>query len=90
MTIDHKNGLIFSNKSVTHLGFIFIYKVHSPTFVSDYKEVFDELKRQQAKGRIRYYSVCNFGPQNMKDALAVGAQPITNQVRKWLFPLQLR
>ena len=55
-------------------------KVHWPVFVSDYKDVFDELKRQQAKGRIRYYSVCNFGPQNMKDAFAAGGQPITNQV----------
>jgi myo-inositol catabolism protein IolS len=60
--------------------YIDLYQVHWPVFLSDYKECFDELNRQQAKGRIRHYAVCNFGPQNLKDALEVGAKPISNQL----------
>ncbi len=55
-------------------------QVHWPVFLKDFKECFDEIKRQKARGRIRHYGVCNFGPQNIKDALEVDAKPITNQV----------
>lgn len=59
---------------------VYFFQVHWPVFLSDFKECFDELNRQKAKGRIREYGICNFGKQNLVDALEVGAKPITNQV----------
>ena len=54
--------------------------MHWPSFVQDSQAVVDELKRQQARGRIRSYGVCNFGVQNMREALDAGAKVTTNQV----------
>ena len=61
----------------------FTHQVHWPSFISDPKAIFDELNRQQAKGRIRSYGVSNFGPQNLKDAQTAGAKLSTNQVRRY-------
>ena len=59
--------------------------MHWPVNVADFKECFDELNRQKAKGRILEYGVSNFGNQNLIDAIEAGAKPITNQVRAyWL------
>ena len=55
--------------------------MHWPVFVADFKECFDELNRQKAKGRILEYGVSNFGPRNLQDAVEAGAKPVTNQVR---------
>ena len=66
-----------------HRYFLFcVLQIHWPTFVdlANPAGFVAELKRLQAKGLIRHYGLCNFGPQNMKDILAAGAQPITNQV----------
>ncbi|CAH1778405.1 unnamed protein product [Owenia fusiformis] len=60
--------------------YVDIYQVHWPNVVRDMGELVKELKRQQALGRIKYYSVCNFGPQNLKEMLAAGGQPLTNQL----------
>ncbi|XP_023930827.1 angiopoietin-1-like, partial [Lingula anatina] len=54
--------------------------IHWPTIMADVNETVAELKRQQAKGRIRYYGVCNFGPNDLRGFLEAGGQPISNQV----------
>jgi len=60
--------------------YVDLYQVHWPSMCADFKEVFDELNRQQAKGRIRSYGVSNFGPNNLEEAISVGAKIVTNQV----------
>ena len=40
------------------------------------------LERAKAQGKIRNYGVSNFGPQNLKDFVAAGGRPVTNQVRE--------
>ncbi|XP_013387869.1 uncharacterized protein LOC106156969 [Lingula anatina] len=60
--------------------YIDLYQVHWPTIMADVNETVAELKRQQAKGRIRYYGVCNFGPNDLRGFLEAGGQPISNQV----------
>ena len=40
----------------------------------------EELKRQQSLGRIRYYGVSNFGPEDLKQFIEAGGNPVTNQV----------
>ncbi|GAB1603561.1 uncharacterized protein LOC115216743 [Argonauta hians] len=60
--------------------YIDLYQIHWPNMVSDYTATVEELKRQVAKGRIRCYGVCNFGPKNMKNILEAGGKPVSNQV----------
>ena len=56
-------------------------QVHWPHFIADdIQGCVDELKRQQARGRIRYYGVCNFGPSNLQEFIKAGGAPVTNQV----------
>ena len=47
-------------------------------------EAVTELKRQQSLGKIRYYAVSNFGPQNIKEFVEAGGTAITNQVREMI------
>ena len=55
-----------------------------PIFVENMAEAVTELKRQQSLGKIRYYAVSNFGPQNIKEFVEAGGTAITNQVREMI------
>ena len=55
-------------------------QIHQPIFVADMKEAIIELKRQQALGKIRYFAISNFGPQNMKEFAEAGGVAVSNQV----------
>ena len=48
--------------------------------MKDVKETVNELKRQQALGKIRYYAVSNFGPETLKQFNENGGKATTNQV----------
>ncbi|XP_064647802.1 uncharacterized oxidoreductase YccK-like isoform X2 [Lineus longissimus] len=62
--------------------YIDLYQVHWPNIIpaSELEGVVAELKRQQAKGTIRGYSVCNFGVKSLQAMLDAGGKPLTNQV----------
>ncbi|XP_059175411.1 1-deoxyxylulose-5-phosphate synthase YajO-like [Physella acuta] len=60
--------------------YIDIIQMHFPTYVKDAKETIQELERQKALGRIRYYGMSNFGPQKIKDFIEAGGKPVVNQV----------
>ena len=63
-------------------------QVHWPHFIAtDVQGCVDELKRQQARGRIRHYGVSNFGPKDLQQFVAAGGKPVTNQAS--LLPLSL-
>lgn len=48
-------------------------------------ECVTELNRQVSLGRIRYYGVSNYGPNNLKHFLEAGGKPISNQVTTNLY-----
>ncbi|XP_078671553.1 putative oxidoreductase YccK [Branchiostoma floridae x Branchiostoma belcheri] len=60
--------------------YVDLYQVHWAMFMSDASEVVGELKRQQAKGRIRHYGVCNFGAKQLAEFCEAGGECATNQV----------
>merc|ERR1719228_2200925 len=53
--------------------------------IPDVKEVFDTLTKCQKEGKIKHIGVSNFGPKQMKEALATGANIVVNQVYYALF-----
>jgi len=69
-------------RSLTKLqtSYLDILQIHFPSFVKDPKETIDELNRQIALGRIRYYGLSNYGPKNMKEFMDAGAKPVVNQI----------
>jgi len=69
-------------RSLTKLetSYLDILQIHFPSFVKDPKETIDELNRQIALGRIRYYGLSNYGSKNMKEFMEAGAKPVVNQI----------
>jgi diketogulonate reductase-like aldo/keto reductase len=53
--------------------------------VENIDECVTELNRQVSLGRIRYYGVSNYGPNNLKHFLEAGGKPISNQVTMNLY-----
>ncbi|MGQ9732437.1 MAG: aldo/keto reductase [Candidatus Zipacnadales bacterium] len=68
--------------SLKRLGtdYIDIYMVHWPIHQHPVDEAFDALMRLQAEGKIRAIGISNFGPRQMAEALATGAQLAVNQL----------
>ncbi|XP_077979190.1 putative oxidoreductase YccK [Glandiceps talaboti] len=60
--------------------YIDLYQAHWMVNCKNVKETVTELKRQQAKGRIRAYGVCNFGPKDITDVYDNEGSICTNQV----------
>ncbi|XP_070565685.1 uncharacterized oxidoreductase YccK-like [Ptychodera flava] len=60
--------------------YIDLYQVHWMANVKNMTETVAELKRQQSKGRIRAYGVCNFGPKDTTELYDVGGTICSNQV----------
>ncbi|KAL3832428.1 hypothetical protein ACJMK2_024071 [Sinanodonta woodiana] len=60
--------------------YIDLLQTHFPSFIANMDEALEELKRQQARGRIRHFGVCNFGPKNLKDVMAKGVVPVSCQL----------
>ncbi|XP_002734743.3 aldo-keto reductase IolS-like [Saccoglossus kowalevskii] len=60
--------------------YIDLYQAHWAVNCKNMKETVDELKRQQSKGRIRAYGVCNFGPKDLNDVYDAEGSVCTNQL----------
>ncbi|XP_065194286.1 uncharacterized oxidoreductase YccK-like [Sycon ciliatum] len=60
--------------------YIDLYQVHWPVNMLSAEITVKALERAKAQGKIRNYGVSNFGPQNLKDFVAAGGRPVTNQV----------
>ena len=56
------------------------YQVHFPAFLKETSEAVEALNREVAKGRLKSWGVCNFGPKNLKTLLDQKAVPVVNQV----------
>ncbi|XP_035682321.1 uncharacterized oxidoreductase YccK-like [Branchiostoma floridae] len=60
--------------------YVDLYQVHWAVMMADVADVVGELKRQQAKGRIRHYGVCNFGGKQLAEFCEAGGTCATNQI----------
>lgn len=79
-TVEEIDAAITGSLQNLQTNYIDIYQIHWPTMISDYTATVEELKRQVAKGRIRHYSVSNFGPKNLTQFSEAGGKPLTNQI----------
>jgi len=77
--VDIEKSLTESLRSL-QTDYIDLYQVHQTTYMKDVKETVNELKRQQALGKIRYYAVSNFGPETLKQFNENGGTATTNQL----------
>eukprot|EP00937_MAST-01D_sp_MAST-1D-sp2_P008233 g8233.t1 len=60
---------------------IYLYQVHWPlTGDLEIGAVFGELNALQAEGKIKHIGVSNFGPRQLREALATGTTIATNQL----------
>jgi diketogulonate reductase-like aldo/keto reductase len=77
--------MILNKSDFVNLFYLYIFQIHFASFVDNIDECVTELNRQVSLGRIRYYGVSNYGPNNLKHFLEAGGKPISNQVTMNLY-----
>ena len=68
-------------RSLVHIGtdYVDLYQVHWPSRTVPLEDTWSALERLRQQGKVRCVGVCNFGPGDLADLLALG-RPVTDQL----------
>jgi myo-inositol catabolism protein IolS len=84
--LDNDKLTLSCHKSLKRLrtDYLDIYQVHWPNHSKPPETVFENLTKLKEQGKIRSYSVCNYGAKDIRD-IPEGYTPLTNQLAYNLF-----